>query len=243
MRSDLRHAGLVLLGLLLPCAQGWGEGLRLLTEESPPFNTMLVNGQVGGLSTTLLQTLFRRAGIPYTIELFPWSRAFGLARLEGQTCVYSTARTPAREHQFKWVGPLLQDPWVLYGGPFSPKGVVRLADARPYKVGDYNGDVEVQYLRDRGLDVDLSPTLESSMLKLAAGHIDFWATGIYVGHDLVQRDHLPQLKPVLTFHTSALYLACNPDVANATVKQLNAILAQMQREGVSNRVRKHYLVE
>ena len=205
--------------------------LRILTEDYPPFNMMGSGGRISGMSTDVLQEGFRRAGISYAIEMLPWIRALNLTILESNTCLYSTARTEAREHQFKWVGPLVDNPWVLYGRNDSRHAIKSLEEARRFKIGGYSGDATAQYLIDRGFDVDLASTDQLNIKKLLAGRIDFWATGKYPGAALLAREKVTQLHPILTFNTPMLYLACNPGMPDALIQQLNDQLRSMQRDG------------
>ncbi|TDR80543.1 substrate-binding periplasmic protein [Paludibacterium purpuratum] len=237
-----------LLVLLLALFAGTVEaaGLRLLTESYPPFNMMLDNGQVGGMSTDIVHELFRRAQMEHTIELMPWIRAFNTAVLENNTCVYSTTRTDNREHQFKWVGPLLENPWVLYARPSNrpgPKVGLDLESVRRYRIGGYNGDAVAQYLIARGFNVELTPADELNPHKLLAGRIDFWATGKYLGDYLLRKEKLPPLKPVLVFNTAFMYLACNPRIDNRIIYQLNDVMQGMQRDGTIARITKQYLAQ
>jgi len=215
--------------------------VQLLTEDYPPFNMILPNGEIGGMSTEMVRELFHRAEIPYQIELQPWIRAFNSALLNNNTCVYSTTRSEHREHQFKWVGPLLENPWVLYAGPKSPARISSLEDARPYKIGGYAGDAEAQYLIARGFNVDLTPTDELNARKLALGRLDFWATGEYRGIYVRAQEKLPQLHQALKFNTVLLYLACNSGVADSTIQRLNDILNAMRHDSFSDQVRKRYV--
>ncbi|MBV8048605.1 MAG: transporter substrate-binding domain-containing protein [Paludibacterium sp.] len=229
----------LLLGLLSGTAGA--AGVRLLTESYPPFNMMLENGQVGGMSTDIVRELFRRAGMDYTVELMPWIRAFNTAVLENNTCVYSTTRSDNREHQFKWIGPLLANPWVLYAGPSSPRPGLDLESVRRYRIGGYNGDAVAQYLIARGFNVELTPTDDLNLRKLEAGRIDYWATGKYLGNYLVKQANLPQLKPAMVFYTAFMYLACNPGMPNQTINRLNGVMQEMQQDGSVARITQNYL--
>ncbi|WP_293763607.1 ABC transporter substrate-binding protein [uncultured Aquitalea sp.] len=231
----------IALSCFLSAAAVEAAGLRLLTEDYPPFNMPAGNGKVSGLSTEIVQELLKRAGVSYTIELMPWIRAFNSAVLDANTCVYSTTRTDAREHQLKWIGPLVENPWVLYARADNSHNVLALEEVRPYRLGGYSGDAVSQYLIDRGFDVDLASTDQQNVRKLLAGRIDFWATGKYLGAYLVAREHASQLKPVLTFNTTFMYLACNVGMADAQVHQLNEQLRGMQKDGAMARIVARYL--
>lgn len=238
MTCRFRLASLLLAASLAAHA---APPLRVLTEDYPPFNMTGPGGHISGLSTEIVQELFKRAGSNYAIELLPWIRAFNLTVLEANTCLYSTTRTDAREHQFKWIGPLVENPWVLYARADNRHAVLSLEEVRPFKIGGYAGDATSQYLIDRGFDVDLANTDQLNVKKLLAGRIDFWATGKYLGASLLAREKVSQLKPVLTFNTTLLYLACNPAMPDSQVQQLNELLRGMQRDGTLTRINAKYL--
>lgn len=216
--------------------------ITLLTEDYPPFNMQLKNGKVGGLSTDIVQEMFRRTQFSYTIALEPWVRAYNSAILDKNTCVYSTTRTENREQQFKWVGPLVENPWVLYVRPDGPK-IYSLEDARRYKIGGYQGDAISQYLIARGFNVELVIRDELNIRKLETKRIDFWATGKYSGIYLLKREKAKAQKPILVFNTMFMFLACNPNMSNQIIYKLNEALHEMQNDGFIERAGKSYLKE
>jgi polar amino acid transport system substrate-binding protein len=217
--------------------------VRLLTEDDPPFNLVDASGHIGGVSTEMVREIFKRAAIPYSLELKPWARVYNMALSDKTACLYSTTRSKERENLFQWVGPLLENPWALYGGPLSPKKIHSLEDARAFTIGGYIDDAVAQYLIDRGFSVELAADDLSNVRKLAVGHIDFWATGIYHGRYMTTRENMPQLRPVLIYSSSVLYLACNRAMPDAQIQRLNQALDSMQHDGFMARVRKRYLGE
>ena len=241
----MKNRALALMALLCcfaaPEVRAAQTTLKLMTEDYPPFNMVDANGQIVGLGTDVVREVMRRAHIPYTIQLQPWIRSFNLSVMENNTCVYSTTRTENREHQFKWVGPILENPWVLYAGPKSPQGIYNIEDVRRYKIGGYSGDAVAQYLIARGFEVELTPFDQLNAKKLAVGRIDFWATGKYLGSYLIQREKLSDLKPILVFNTAFMYLACNPGIPDQTILKLNNLLVGMHQDGFIDRTIRHYL--
>ncbi|BBH11417.1 transporter substrate-binding domain-containing protein [Chromobacterium haemolyticum] len=240
----MRHAFVylaLLLGALSVCvmAESASPRLRLLTEDYPPFNIALEEGKIGGLSTDILRELFQRAGIPYSMELLPWLRAYAIAQQESNSCVYSTSRTASREGQFKWVGPLVSNSWSLFAGPHSPTGVATLEDARGYTIGSYKGSGTSQYLADLGFKLELARADDLNAKKLVAGHIDFWASGEFSGAYIASANRLP-IRLLFSFNTVQMYLACNLGVDERIVQKLNKTLLSMQRDGVVDALRKHY---
>ena len=65
--------------------------LNVMTEDYPPFNMQGEGGKIVGLSTEVVEELFKRAGVEYKLTLMPWKRAYE-----------DTLGTPIR--------PLLHDP-------------------------------------------------------------------------------------------------------------------------------------
>lgn len=242
MRGILVRAAAVavaLTGLLGPAVAAAEETpLVITTEAYPPFNMQAEDGSVTGLATDILRRMMARADQPYDLGLMPWQRAFAMARDMPNTCVYSTTRTAEREPLFAWVGPLVANDWVLFArtggdaaaGP-SP-AVSSLEDARPYTIGGYDGDATALYLIERGFTVDTAPYDKLNPKKLAAGRIDFWATGHLLGAYLAAREGVEDIAPILTFRETEMYLACNPQVPQATIDRLNAALDALRAEGV-----------
>src|SRR4051812_8515778 len=88
--------------------------LRLLTEASPPLSMMEGNTVIGS-ATEKIREIMVRTGTDYSIEQLPWRRALTFSRQHPDVCLFSTTRTPDREHLFKWVGPTDEVAWVLLG--------------------------------------------------------------------------------------------------------------------------------
>ena len=214
--------------------------LKLLTEDYPPFNMADASGRIIGLSTEIVHQLLQRAGIGHDIELLPWVRAFNRAVLEPGTCVYSTTRTEQREHQFKWIGPVVENPWVLYARSDNKLNVTTLETVRPYRLGGYSGDAIAQYLISKNFDVDLASTDLQNVRKLVAGRIDFWASGKYSGAMLAAREKAANIRPVFTFNTTFMYLACHPQMEDRTVSLLNDTLEKMRKDGTVAKISARY---
>jgi polar amino acid transport system substrate-binding protein len=216
------------------------ETLVLTTEQSAPFN-MMVDGKIVGVAVDKLTVLMRRAEQPYTMRLLPWARAYQMALHERQTCVFSTTRTPQREADFKWVGPLGSNTWVMYGLARRGLRLNSLDDARGMKIGTYNGDVRETYLKAIGHDVDSAVNDSRNPRKLLIGRIDLWASSPH--------EAIPQLEangwrgeivPLLTFKRTDLYLACSRSVSSALVERLNGLLADMMADGTTEAIERRY---
>lgn len=214
--------------------------LHVLTESAPP-TSMLEGSKVIGSGTEKVREIMARTGTAYTIELLPWRRAFMLAQRRPDVCLYSTTRTPEREHLFKWIGPTDEAEWVLLGRADRNFQLHTLEDARALRIGTYNGDVRDDYLRARGFQVDPAPNDLMNLRKLLLNRIDLWAASFKRSTpELPRNGGSDQVVPVLAFNRVGVYLACNPAVPTELVERMNAALEVMGRDGTLKRIDRKY---
>jgi polar amino acid transport system substrate-binding protein len=214
--------------------------LHLLTESAPP-TSMVEGNKVIGSGTEKIREIMARTGIEYTLEVLPWRRAFMFAQRRADACLFSTTRTPDREHQFKWVGPIDEADWVLLGRADRNFQLRTLEDARALRIGTYNGDARDEYLRARGFQVDPAPSDLMNLRKLLLNRIDLWAASFRRGTTVLQRNSgSDQITPILTFNQVAMYLACNPAVPTELIDRMNAALEAMGRDATMKRIDRKY---
>ena len=202
---------------------------------------MLKSGQVVGSGTEKVLEIMARTATAYSIDLLPWRRAYTFTQQESNACLFSTTRTPEREHLFKWVGPTDEAEWVLLGRAGRNYNLHTLEDARKLRIGTYNGDVRDEYLRERGFRVDPAPNDMINSRKLLLNRIDVWASGLRRDNSLLTRHGLEQkIVPVLSFKHVSVYLACNLAVPTELIDKMNAALEAMQRDGTVKRIDRKY---
>lgn len=152
--------------------------LNLYTEEYPPFNMKdAKTGALSGISVDKVAMLMQRANQAHNIKSVPWTRAYQLALQQEDSCVFSTTRTPEREAQFQWVGPLVQNNWMVFARADDSRVPKQLEDLRPYVIGGYQSDAVAEFLKHNGFEVDLAISDADNPRKLLHKRFDFWATG------------------------------------------------------------------
>ncbi|ESP90630.1 substrate-binding periplasmic protein [Pseudoalteromonas luteoviolacea] len=104
---------MILFYFSLPCAPSSGEKITLYTEEFPPYNFSQQN-EIKGINTEVVMEACRVSGIDCELVLLPWARAMKNTKLNKNSGLFSTSRTPAREDKFKWVGPLVYSVTCFY---------------------------------------------------------------------------------------------------------------------------------
>ena len=221
------------------------HALTLLTEDNPPFN-YTENGKLTGLVTELVQETMRRANVPFTTEVLPWTRAYIRTQSEKDTCLFATARLENREKLFTWVGPFASNLWGVYGrGDFS--GSVRLLDdLKPYRIGGVVNDAKVEYLKENGI-TNVRQALEDRVnpprLFLPVedpNHIDLWVTGFFGARDVAKAGKVSDIKLVFVVRDIPLYLACSPQTAPATLRALGEALEKVRADGLPARLAASY---
>jgi polar amino acid transport system substrate-binding protein len=229
--------------LALACAASQAQQaqhLYLTTEAAPPYSVR-EGERVVGIGADTVREIMGRAGIDHTIELLPWKRAYTAALERSDACVFSTTRTPEREPLFKWIGPIGEANWVLMARADRKLHLESLEDARPYRIGTYNGDARDQYLRSRGFNTDPAPNEVLNLRKLMANRIDLWAASLRRGSVALQRmGYADKVVPVLVFNRISVYLACNRAVPDAMTARMDAALAAMERDGTVQRILHRY---
>lgn len=210
---------------------------RLYLAAEPPPAAAADGARPSDTGTEKVRELMARARIPYTLDVLPWKRAYTAALQRPDGCVVSTTRTPERERLFKWIGPTDEGVWVLMGRADRNFQLRSLEDARPYRIGTYNGDARDQYLRERGFTVDPAQNDLVNPQKLLMGRIDLWAASLRRSSNFIaQNGWAAQIVPVLTFYRTQVYLACNPAVPDDLVGRMNAALDSMVRDGTMRRI-------
>ncbi len=221
---------LAALLLMLPVAAG-AQGVRIVGEHLPP-SSMMEGNVIVGRETMKVREIMARAGIGYAIELLPWKRAYAQALREPDTCIFSTSRTQEREALFRWIGPLNEAEWVLYGLAERRLALRTLDDARGLVIGTVLGDARDDYLRQRGLNV--APVTQEWLnpQKLLLGRIDLWAVGMAVGSKpFLGKEWEGKVVPLLTFNRVQTYLACNKQLPEAQAAAMQRAAAAMRRDG------------
>lgn len=219
------------LALVLACAcSAAGATPKIFITTDRPVPAGEVRSAPGQLNVIgRVREVAQRAGIEYTIQQYPWKRAYAMALERPDGCVYATSRTPDREQHFKWVGPLYERTWVLVGRAGRDYGIETLEDARKYRIGTFSGDAAHEYLSTRGFNVDAAQSDRANAPKLLLGRIDLWASAR--SNNVPEYQAYPDaIVPVLAFNTVGLYLACNKAVPDALVARMNAANVAMHRD-------------
>ncbi|CAN7476473.1 transporter substrate-binding domain-containing protein [Duganella sp. LjRoot269] len=241
-RHTLLRLGAALVTAAACLAAHATDTVTLYTEEYPPFNwNDKATGTATGLSHDIVVELMRRAEIPVSAAaVMPWARAMALTNKNANSCLFSMARTPEREANYAWVGPIGRNEWVMYARREDHIALASLADARPYTVGTIIGDAVIPLLRENQLKLSIVPYNRTNGPKLKMQRIQLWSEGRLPGLYMMREMGITDVEAVLTFAHYDMYMACNKAMDNHEVARLNALLRAMHRDGTVRRIYGNY---
>lgn len=245
MRCLRRLLGLGLLVLTAPVSSA--PPLEALTEEFPPYNYQQ-DGQPQGLGYQLAQGLARRIKRDLNVQFLPWARAYRTSLERPNTLLFSMIRTPERESQFHWLGPMDTPKSALYR--LRERGDIRLStlnDVHTYRVGVVRSASFHRWFLDAGFlpeHLDLARDYSQNLQKLLVGRVD-----LIPGQHSIVHYHLRQLKlpdtvvqPALDLDTQqAIYLALSRKSDPALMRALDQAWTELVASGELAALQARYL--
>ncbi len=237
------------LGLLclVFCCPAVAEPLRLFTEEFFPYNYTADN-KVQGVNADLLRQACAKARLECTFQSLPWLRAYESALRSDNSGLFSTARTPKRETQFQWVGPLASSSTYLYRLKSRPEvNPVDLEQAKAFGIAVAHGDIFEEYLLSQGYSLGknlLSVTSKTDAIPLfLEGKIDLLIGSEQVIGSWMSTFGRTRAEVEAVMDISFIghnYLALNLNVSTATLKALQNAVDLLVEQGEMDRLKLYY---
>ena len=240
--KTLHLVGAVLALLLLDRSAAAAETVTAVTEDAYPMSYAR-NGKVEGQATMLVEETLRRSGVDYKMELYPWARALYMASNENNILIYSIARTPERENQFKWVGEIVPIKYSFYKlRDRQDIAVKEMEDAKKYRIGVLKGDLRVKYLNQEGFKDQLEEVSNNSinLKKLEAGRIDLVPISRAGLEGLCHAEGLDCAKFEAVIDLGLppihLYMAFSKTTPDALVERVQNAYNKLKEEGALQRI-------
>ncbi len=222
----------VLLTLLAGNAQA--QKMIVLTEELPPYNYTHA-GKITGSSTEVVREILRRLEQPENIQVEPWARSYKKLQREPYVALFTTTRTPERENQFHWVGPLIEAYLGFYAKKDRGLQLSSLEDAKQIgSIATYKDDAREQLLISMGFEnLDSSNSPASNLKKLMAGRVDLWLYDNVGMLNLARHLNIDpaELEMVLPFTSYQSYVAISKTTPPEIVDRWQAAFMSMVEDG------------
>jgi polar amino acid transport system substrate-binding protein len=232
--------GLILCALLLlpaPAAGGGNPADRLagytwLTEEYYPFNYR-ENGVMKGVSVDLLRMVWAELGTPeQRVECMPWARAYERLQHEPDTVLFSMARTPEREHAFRWAGPIASVRFVLIARKARHIRLDALDDIKGLAVGTLREDISDTLLAKYQSVASIQPVadMRQNISKLMSNRLDLVAYEESSWRKIAARYGLDpdNFETVYVLRETPVYYAFHPGTPRELVAAFQAALDRVK---------------
>jgi polar amino acid transport system substrate-binding protein len=232
----------LLAAAALACAPA--HALTLITEENPPLN-FTDGGRLTGFATEVVTEMGRRAKVPLKFEVMAWSKGYPMAQGGKDHCIYSTARLPARERSFQWVGPVAFNRWGVFARQDFAGKIGALDDLKPHRIGAVTFDAKADFLKENSVvnlllvDRDADNPARLFLPRTDPNYIDLWVTSL-AGAQRTAGPKSGELKLVYTIRDVPSWLACSPYVQKDTLGKLAAALASMNQDGTMAKIAGSY---
>lgn len=210
----------------------YAANLKVLTELSPPYQT-IVNGEVTGTATQQVTQILLRAGLVGEFHMYPWSRAYQQALTEPNTLIYSMAKTPEREALFHWLAPVVS--YQLAYVSLKQRDDIQLLganDIAKYSLAVQRNDIAHDWIAQQGLREDehfiTCPDIVCSWQLLLNNNVDLIIEDPKLISSMAKMMNKPvsatrvvKLIPELEFKG---FLAANKDIDPVILAKLRAAL-------------------
>lgn len=216
------------------------------SEDLPPF-AYLENGEHRGLANEVLDRIAQRTGLSIRRYSQPWTRSVRDAQAEPNGLLYVTVRTPEREPQYLWVGPVDGCDLVLM--KLRRRSDLRFEPARrsALQIGARRDGPAVPRLREAGVpesDIYQAPSSEVAIRMLYAERLDMLA-GLHLPSVFqVQRNGLDPAE-LHAFHVLqpgfGCYFAFNPRVDEQLLARFRKGFEDLRASGELQALRELYL--
>lgn len=204
----------------------------------------LAGGGMRAFSLVLTQRLLASQPRPYVLREVPLTRGVQLLSLPAPVLLVGQFRTPERESQYRWIGPLFRVDTLLYQDRRRPVKAATLAEAVALPVCAVRGGSHALRLQAQGFgDIELAPSYATCLRMLAAGRVRLAAV---VSGDFSARLHEAGLRAGdiqpsgLILLSTDNYIAASQAVPAAEVAALNRSLAALRATPEYEQLRQLY---
>lgn len=223
------------------------ETLTVVTEEYPPLN-YVHDGKLTGYAVEIAHELLARSRLSYTMNIYPWARAYQMAQRRPNVLIFSIVRTPEREKAFQWIAALT--PRNVYVYKLAQRKDIALksvADLRRYKIATNRGDVTQDQLEAAGLKVgrqiDLSNRDETNLHKLTMGRVDLMVATEPAMRILCEQTGTPLAtveRTIVLSNEAEYYIAASLGTPAGTVDLLREEFGKLQKSDAMKRIANKY---
>lgn len=220
------------------------DPVHFVSEDLPPYHFKGELGQPKGALVDIVKAIAKEAKVDYTIEIYPFSRAFHLLKNKPNVLMFSLLKSPSREKQFVWLGKIFHNSAFLVALNGNKPRLTSLAQAKDYTVGTIRGYYSERYLRKAGFEegenLSLSVKYQHLWQMLFNHRIDYVLTNtLSLNSELNElRLKMDDIESTLelTDFPNELHLAGNLSLPPKTIEALRQAFITIKSNGEHQRI-------
>lgn len=218
--------------------------MTLVTEEDPPYS-FTRDKHPDGFAVEVVNEIKRRLHITDRIQIEPWTRVYDSALHKANVAAFSMSRTQEREALFYWIGPIVENDWVLVTKRSSGIHLASLDDAKKLRaIGAVRGYAWTRYLDARGFkNLDRVWERKLNSLKLQAGRLDAFVSADLSYVSEIQDNGLnpADFEVTLRFNSVQMYIALSKQTDQQTVNRWAQAFESMKEDGTFEKIHAKWL--
>jgi len=219
--------------------------IALYTEEQPPYNFINNQGFVSGSSTEIVKEIAKRSGDKISITLVTWQNGIDSVMKKPGSALFSTVRTPERESEFKWVGPISTVELVVYGRADFQNTTSNISDLKNSgPIAVVRNDVREDILKENGLtNLIILPDDYACIEALVSKKASLWfgTSDIFAQSSKTLSFGPDSFKKVCIYMKGDLYIAFNNRTPEIIIQRWQTALETMNADGTLEMIVKSYL--
>lgn len=236
---------LAVLLILLPALSSRAQTLEILTEEDPPYSFIQSDGTVSGAGVEIVREVQKRIANTDPIQVVPWARAYLSIQKRPNVVVFTMSRTKARDPLFHWVGPIIENNWVIIARKDSKIQLKSLHDAMSLKsIGVVRGYAWTDYMEQKSfknLYVASSHTSNARMLNSGRAQAMLSTDLTYKAVLKAENLNPDDFEVILNVKNVKMYIALSKKTSEATVKTWQDGFQSMKSDGTLRRILQAWL--
>jgi polar amino acid transport system substrate-binding protein len=202
--------------------------LQVVTELSPPYQT-LVKNEVKGSATQTVKNLLSASNLSATFNMYPWARAYNKAISEPNTLIYSIAKSDERNELFHWLLPVASYKFGLVAlSERTDLDITDIKDASKFVLAIQRDDIAHQWAIKQGLKEGhhfiICSDIGCSWQLLLNKKVDFIVESPELVESMLEQYQLPNdyAKYVIAIPELELsgYLAANVNIEKSILDKL-----------------------
>ncbi|MCF7791570.1 MAG: transporter substrate-binding domain-containing protein [Victivallales bacterium] len=238
----------ILIAFLLCIIAFAGKDYKIVTEDYPPFN-YVENGKLKGISTEIIKLILKEINWSDTdIQVLPWDIALELSKHTPNTIIFSMVRTPKREKNFKWVGPIATDYWNIYsmskiGTKEMNYDLNTLEDAKKYSIATQHKGAFTEHLVNKKFaHLQLTKNLYDSVKEMLNYKAQLIAASELPFYCVLSKEKIDQelIQCVLKVKTIDMYIGFNKNIPDSVVHKFEQALNKLKQSGKYDKITNKY---